>query len=512
MGLSSDLISQFVKITKDSTTKKSSSSSSSSGLYGTVTLIEGGQTEAEKKTIFVQLDGSELITPVTTTINVAVDDRVTVDITNHSATVTGNLTSPSVNTENLSQTETNLNNAIDAVSELAVKNLTATRAEIENLIATEATIKNLKATNATITDLIATNATIENLIASDATITDLIATNAEIENLISSKATITGLIASKAEITDLEATTAEIDSLGTKYANIDFANIGEAEIQAFYAKFGMLTEVNISEAYVTGKLIGVDITADCITSGTLKAERLILKGGDGLFHQINVAAGEITEGEVIENTDEGILGSIIVANSITAKQINVDDLRAFGATIGSFKIGDNSIYSGVKESIDNTTRGVYMDTDGQVYFGDEKNYIRYRTKTDDSGNIVYDSDGNVAYVLEISAEAIAFGEDLKGSATDLKAITERVKIGTYKDPATSDSKPSIELAEGDSNYKQVITNTDAMFMDGNNVKTRINTDGIDTNNLNVSGEFSQGQWIWAERANGNYGLTWKEES
>lgn len=50
---------------------------------------------------------------------------------------------------------------------------------------------------------------------------------------------------------------------------------------------------------------------------------------------------------------------------------------AFGATIGGFKIGQDSIYSGVKETVNNTTRGIYMDNDGQIAFGDSSQYIKF---------------------------------------------------------------------------------------------------------------------------------------
>ena len=53
-------------------------------------------------------------------------------------------------------------------------------------------------------------------------------------------------------------------------------------------------------------------------------------------------------------------GSIITAKSITAEKVDVHDLVAFNATIGGFKITDTSIYSGVKNSITNPTRGLHL--------------------------------------------------------------------------------------------------------------------------------------------------------
>lgn len=89
MGLSSDLISQFVKATNDSIKREKE------------TIIAYGTTVVREGTIYVKLDGSDLLTPVTSTVNVRNNDRVTVMIKNHTATVTGNITSPSAGTEDI---------------------------------------------------------------------------------------------------------------------------------------------------------------------------------------------------------------------------------------------------------------------------------------------------------------------------------------------------------------------------------------------------------------------------
>ena len=96
----------------------------------------------------------------------------------------------------------------------------------------------------------------------------------------------------------------------------------------------------------------------------------------------------------------GLDGNNIIANTITAEKISVDDLIAFDATIGGFNIGSNSIYSGVKDSINNTTRGIYLDTEGQLYFGDDTNYIRYYKAADGK------------YKLVVSSESVMFGNGI----------------------------------------------------------------------------------------------------
>lgn len=82
MDLSSDLVSQFVKVTNDRNTQKKETI-----VYGTIT--------SDGERLYVQLDGSELSTPIETTVEVKSGDRVRVSIKNHIATVIGNIDDPS---------------------------------------------------------------------------------------------------------------------------------------------------------------------------------------------------------------------------------------------------------------------------------------------------------------------------------------------------------------------------------------------------------------------------------
>ena len=504
MALSNELLDQLVKATRPAEKKPTEAT-----VYGT--------TVSQDDTLYVQIDGSDVLTPVASTVKMKSGERVMVQIKDHSAVVTGNLTTQSARSDDVDDIVNEIAEfEIVLADKVSVGDLDAERARINELVAENATITGrLEASEAVISELEADNATINGtLTAFEAEIKKLSAEKLDAEFAEITYATIENLTATNAQINNLEATygdfveltaerfealDAEIVNLEAEYASIDFANIGSAAIEKFFALSGIIEDLVVSDGNITGTLTAVDINADWINAGTLKAERLVLLGEDGLFHEINVAAGGISEGEVVP--EDSIHGSVITAKSITATQIFVDDLIAFDATIGGFNIGTNSLYSGVKESIDNSTRGIYMDTDGQVYFGDADNYIRYYKDVDDAGNEVYK--------LAISAESILFGANSKSSVADLQALTEHIKMGTYVDD-TGNERPSIELAEGDTDFKQVITNTKTMFMDGDNVGTEINTDGLETKNATVRGELRQGNWVWAQRANGNYGLIWKE--
>ena len=110
MLLNSELISQFVKTTKDTVSTKKEST-----VYGTI--VRSGDS------YFVKIDGSELLTPITTTTDIVSGERVTVMIKNHTATVTGNITSPAARnrtveqvTEQLSEANTTLGTKVSDTS------------------------------------------------------------------------------------------------------------------------------------------------------------------------------------------------------------------------------------------------------------------------------------------------------------------------------------------------------------------------------------------------------------
>lgn len=384
MGLSSDLIAQFVKSTKDTKSNKHETIA-----YGTLSRSNGVD--------YVQLDGSELKTPVSTTAYAKDGERVTVMIKNHTAVVTGNISSPSARNIDMEDAVKQISDfQIVMAYKVTTDDLDAINATIESLRATVGKFSSMEAIKADIGNLQAAfaeldyvdagkvealNAEIENLQAkfgkfTDLSTEDLEAINADINQLYAYTANFTYVSADV-----LKALKAGIDSADIKYANIDFSNIGEVAMKKFYADSGLIKDVTINNGVITGELSGVTITGDLIKANTIAADKLLIKGVDGLYHKLN------SDGTTVEadQTDYNSLnGSVIAAKSITATKISVSDLVSFGATIGGFKISNNSIYSGVKETVGNTTRGIYLDDDGQAAFGDADKYIKFFKDTDNN--------------------------------------------------------------------------------------------------------------------------------
>ena len=434
MALSSDLISQFVQITQE---KKQSKETT---VYGTIVEYDGGK--------YVKLDGSDLLTPISTTADALAGERVTVMIKDHSALVTGNISSPSARTDTVKEIDNNVKELGTKISEFEIiiadkvstERLEAEIARIDTLVSENVTIKNrLDANEASINTLTADNATINGkLTAAQADIEELKTKklDAEIANI--TYATIKNLEATEAHINSLEATYGEFKDLTTdrlnaaeasitdldtkklnaseaeiKYANIDFANIDMAAVEKLFTESGIIKDLVVSSGQITGELVGVTIKGDLIEGGTVVADKLVVKGSDGLYYKLN------TDGSTVETEQteyNSLNGSVITTKSITATKISVDDLVAFGATIGGFNITETAIYSGVKSSVDNTTRGTYLDKEGQLAIGDTNNFLKYYK----------DADGN--YKLEVSAQSIKFSSSNTNLETALgETITKSIE-------------------------------------------------------------------------------------
>lgn len=357
-----------------------------------------GTVHRDGGTVSVKIDGSESLTPVSTVINVEDGERVTVIIENHKAMITGNLSSPAARTK---EVEGLKEVVVDKVDTAQLKAIKAEVGEISGDVANfkETTTEKLTAQDAKIKKIDGDVAnfketTTEKLTAQDANIKKIdgdvaIFKETTTEKLNANEANIKKLdgdVASFKETTTekFKANEASIEDLKTgklsakdadlKYANIDFSNIGKTAMEYFYAQSGLIKDVTIGDATITGELVGVTISGDLIKGNTVVAEKLVIKGSDGLYYKLNTDGMSVEK----EQTDYNSLnGQVIRAKSITATKIDVKDLVAFGATIGGFKIGQDSIYSGVKETVGNTTRGIYMDNDGQFVFGDASQYVKF---------------------------------------------------------------------------------------------------------------------------------------
>ena len=458
MALSHEVISQFAKLV-DNKPKKDEGVT----VKGTYKII--GDIE------YVQLDGSDVLTPVESTVEAKTGERVQVLIKDHFATVTGNISSPAARSKDvkdladtvdeqgntiqqmdntiiqqgnsiiqmnttINQHETTINqhdtkinqqgDQIVSINNTVIAQGNSIEANNNAIIAQGNTIDEMNDTITSHGNSITTmNNTIQqhgnkidqnsNTISQQGnTINQQGNKITEIDNTVKSQGNTivaqgntidahgtqltthgsqitilnSGFVIQDGVLTGLSEVVVnklKTDTLDTGYAKIDFANIQMAAVQKLFTESGIIKDLVVQEGSITGELVGVTLKGDLIEGNTIVADKLVIKGSDGLYYKLN------TNGETIESnqtSENSLNGQVIAAKSITASKIQVTDLVAFGATIGGFDITDSSINTHLKTSIDSSTNGIYLDSDGQMAIGNDINHIKYYK--DENNNFILD--------------------------------------------------------------------------------------------------------------------------
>lgn len=426
MELSKVIIDDFAKVTNDDRHIPQNTT-----LYGTI-KVNGDKN-------YVQLDGSDLLTPCSSSVNVKDGERVMVVVGGHEAVVTGNMSSPAArigDVDDLAGNFLTLDDSYKKFEKLATDKFVAQQAAINELVANKATIG----------DLNAVNADIKNLKANKADITDLNVTNASIKKLDANKANVTDLTAVNGRIDKLELNSATAEYLKAHKADIDLANVSNAWIDKGILKDGSIGTGTIQDGAITNAKIAdatieaakiKSLNADSITAGILKTERLIITGPDGqdsIVKAINVANG-VSQAESI-------------SEKIQAAAIDVADLSAFHAKLAQFDVNENYISSG-KTRIDDPTAGILISTNG-IGMGDGsltgKNVSPFQAKADGSlkltgKNATFDFNAVTGTLdmdvssLKISSKAVVSGINKKkttsyGNGSDGLKITFSNKTQT----------------------------------------------------------------------------------
>ena len=398
MSLSKDLISQFVKATKDATTVKKEST-----VYGTVVKYN-------EKT-YVKIDGSDLLTPAETLSSVEEGERVSIMIKDHTATITGNYTAPSASSIKVDGMDADLK-----ANTANIKNLIAKNAEIENLVASKATIEDLRAANAEIDTLKSNYAEIETLVADKASIGDLEAVNADIKSLKADKADIahleanyatigslnavyadiTRLKADKANIKDLEANYATIISLNATNANVTNLTSQVADINTLVN--GNLTSDNIQSLNLTAANTTIEnamiknamidsVSANKVNTGALNTNNVSIQSSDGSMllqgslqqfkdknGKVRIQIGKDATGNfTFVLYDENGTGQLINQNGIQSSNaiadgLIVDSKVAEGANIAGSKLDISSVITEINNDNSTTIKGtkIYLDDKEQT--------------------------------------------------------------------------------------------------------------------------------------------------
>ena len=434
MGLSYDLISEFVKITND---KKENTKEGT--VYATVVSGTGGK--------YVRIDGSDLLTPMDTTTDIEDGERVTLMIKDHKAIVTGNVTTPSASTTKVDKVTESVNSVSDRVGtfelvvadKVSTNELEAYKATIEVLIANKATIEDLTATNAKIENLEVKNAEIENLVAEKATIEDLEAVNATIENLKVKDAEIENAV-----VENLKATTADIKILNADFAQIKTLVNGNLTSDNILS-FNLTSEkVTVDNAFIKDAMIDT-ISAGKINAGKINTNSVSIGSEDGGMlitgstqqftdknGNVRIQIGKDASGDftfVLYGEDGR--GQLINQNGITASAIGdgliVNNMVSDHAAISGGKLDISSVITEINNDNSTTIKSskIYLNDQAQSL---EVAFNTLKTKVDT--------------IQEVTIQG------------DLTAIVEQVQSNTSKIEANKDSISTL-ISEDTAIKKQV---------------------------------------------------------
>lgn len=482
MALSHEVVSQFAKLV-DNKPKKDEGVT----VKGTYKII--GDIE------YVQLDGSDVLTPVESTVEAKTGERVQVLIKDHFATVTGNISSPAARSKDvkdladtvdeqgntiqqmdntiiqqgnsiiqmntsINQHETTINqhdtkinqqgdqivsinntiisqgnsieanhnaiiaqgNEIDVMNDTitshgnSITSMNNTIQQHDNKITQNSNTISQQGNTITqqgnkITEIDNTVKTQGNTIVAhgntiDAHGTQLTTHGSQITILNSGFVIKDGVLTGLSEVV---VNKLKSDTLDTGYAKIDFANIQMAAVQKLFTESGIIKDLIVQEGAITGELVGVTLKGDLIEAGTLVADKLVIKGSDGLYYKLNTTGETVEAEQTIENS---LNGSVITAKSITASKIQVTDLVAFGATIGGFDISDDSIHSHLKPDIDSPNNGLFLGSDGQMALGNDRNHIKYY------------KDENDNYILDVRLDKLYLGASQQTADQQFQGMVE----------------------------------------------------------------------------------------
>ena len=481
MGLSNNLISQFVDVMNQDKVVRNSST-----VYGTVKKVDNIN--------YVQIDGSDLLTPIQSTTMVSDGERVTVMIKDHKAIITGNITSPATR---LDDVEVTVGDKIAEYDIVITRHLQAESARIDELVsnnitvngtltAVNADIKNLKTEYLEVTKtLTAQNGIIENLTVTKldaeeanikfATIIDLEATTIKVntiqgdlatftqtvaENFVSTNATIQQLTVDKANVADLNATNATIQQLKTDVAYVSDLTAVNADIQNLKANKADVTTLDAAIADIgtltssvaqINNIIGGNITSDNIQTGGITGDSLNM---DTIF---------VNDANIIS----------VNASKINTGTINTSNVNIMSAN-GGISISDN--VQQFRDKAGKVRVQIGQDARGVFSFG----------VFDETGTgVLIDSTGVKEKALSdgiIKDRMISTGE-ISGSKLNITSVITEIN----KDTNTSTIKGSKVLLDGDNQKLDVAFTNLKNQANDTKTKTESNTTqlGIEQGRINT---------------------------
>nr|DAP15052.1 MAG TPA: tail protein [Bacteriophage sp.] len=307
--LTRDVLKDFADIVIDESNKDEEVTA-----YGTTVESDGVD--------YVKLDGSSLLTPITTTTDIKPGERVLVLIKNHQAVIIGNSSNPSAGSQELNNLKETVN--LD-------------KATIKDLVANNVTINDsLKANSARIDSLEATNVEINGKLTAD---------RADITRLDTEKLNADEADIRYAKVDELRATSADVVKLNADYAKFKDASVkrldaNEASIQDLDAKklsaeAADIKYLTIDNAKATYLQAG-DFTAYKATVENLLAAKANIKDLEAEYlkaSQIEANYAKISALDAVTANIKTLNTDLANVEKLVAIKAEISDLNAANAKI-----------------------------------------------------------------------------------------------------------------------------------------------------------------------------------
>ena len=458
MGIDRSLLNEFVKITNDKKETKQTQ------LYGTVV------TQGNSK--YVKIDGSEIITPVRSTTDIKDDERVIVKIDNHMATITGNMTNPSVGNDRVEFTE----GKIDRFDHLFAGNITA-----ENIAANSITSDKILAGSITTDKLMA------ECIISDKIAADTIESKHIKSDVIESEHIKAGSI----EAEHIKAGIIESDHISSGTITADKIATGTITAGSGIIAEGAIGSAQISSLDVAKLESGTIDTSKIYIAGAdghlqLKGNRLQVFDGLGNSAVERVSVGDVNgdgskfglrvrgaDGETILLDENGVTSEGITDGSITNNKISDD------ANIDGAKLNINSVVSKINEDGTETIQGTKIEVDGTTL--NTKLSTITNKQTEDGERIT-----QAQSQISANANAIKLKVDEQTYTTDKKDMTSKLEKNTSEISAMK-GQIALKVERTDiENAKSEMKGVIDTKIDSAKSEIKITTDAIKQNVSNLS--------------------------
>ncbi len=466
MEIQQTLIKQFVAAMNDSN-KSAKSVGQTSNVYGTA-VVNGNS-------IYVKMDGSDLLTPVSMATDARDKDRVLVTIKDHKAYISGNLTSPASGRSASDLDETVKDLALNSltVDSALIQRLNAGAVYTDILVAKGAQVDILDVTIERVVQITGDYAEFKTVVTNNFTaqtgrIETLSGDHAEFKTTVTEKFTaqsgridtLSGDYAEfKTTVTDdLTAQTGRIDTLSGDYA--EFKTTVTKNFAAQTGRIDTLTgDYSEFKTTVTDDLTAQTGRIDTLTGDYAEFKTTVTVNFTAQTGRIDTLTGDYAEFKTTVTNNltaqagliENLSGDLASYKTVVAEEITVAKGWMLEGSIGNAqisKVSANKLDAGTVDTAIVTVAG----SNGRLQIKDntmqikDANRVRVQVGKDESndysmsvwdaaGNLIWDALGATDKTIQrpiIRDDVVADDAAISGSKLDINSVVTEINEGETK--------------------------------------------------------------------------------